>query len=304
MAVGSVCLAPASGRCEGRDRTLGFVLAVTLLLWSSAFVGIRYAVRYYPPGSLALLRFLVASLLLGGFVLVRRASASWVRASLRDWAAFFVLGATGVFAYHIALNFGEQTVAAGTASLLVNTTPVFTILLALLFLGERLSARSGLGLALAFAGATMVALGAGSGLTLDRGALLVLAAAVVQAVYFALQKPLLVRFGALDLTTRSVWCGSVLLLLFLPELASTLRQAPLPSTLVVLFLGVGPSCVAYVAFAHVVSRMSVSRAVGYLYLVPALALGIGFLALDERPSLLALAGGALTIVGVMLVRKS
>jgi drug/metabolite transporter (DMT)-like permease len=132
----------------------------------------------------------------------------------------------------------------------------------------------------------------------------VLAAAVVQAVYFALQKPLLVRFGALDLTTRSVWCGSVLLLLFLPELASTLRQAPLPSTLVVLFLGVGPSCVAYVAFAHVVSRMSVSRAVGYLYLVPALALGIGFLALDERPSLLALAGGSLTIVGVMLVRKS
>lgn len=280
------------------------ILGATLLLWSSAFVGIRYAVRHYPPGSLALLRFLVASLLLGGYVLARKGPPSDVRASLRDWGAFFALGATGVFGYHIALNFGEQTVEAGAASLLVNTTPLFTVLLALVFLGERLSARGGLGLAVAFAGATMVALGATKGLTLDRGALLVLAAAVVQAIYFALQKPMLGRFGALDLTTRSIWCGTLLLSAFLPQLTSTLREAPLSSTLVVLFLGVGPSCFAYVAWAHVVSEMSVSKAVGYLYLVPALALGIGFLALDETPSFLALAGGTFTILGVMLVRKS
>jgi drug/metabolite transporter (DMT)-like permease len=50
--------------------------------------------------------------------------------------------------------------------------------------------------------------------------------------------------------------------------------------------------------------MSVSKAVGYLYLVPALALGIGFLVLGETPSLLALGGGAVTIFGVILVRKS
>jgi drug/metabolite transporter (DMT)-like permease len=111
------------------------------------------------------------------------------------------------------------------------------------------------------------------------------------------------RFGALELTTRSIWCGTLLLSFFLPELASTVRQAPLSSTLVVVFLGVGPSCFAYLAWAYIVSKMSVSRAVGYLYLVPALALGIGFLVLGETPSLLALAGGAVTILGVILVRK-
>jgi drug/metabolite transporter (DMT)-like permease len=82
------------------------------------------------------------------------------------------------------------------------------------------------------------------------------------------------------------------------------REAPISSTLVVLFLGVGPSCFAYVAWAYIVSKMSVSRAVGYLYLVPALALAIGFLVLGEAPGLLALGGGALTIVGVTLVRQS
>jgi len=304
VAVSSIPLAPTSDRSERRDATLVVVLAVTLLLWSSAFVGIRYAVRHYPPGSLALLRFLIASILLGGYVFLKKPPSSSVSTSLKDWGAFFALGATGVFGYHIALNFGEQTVAAGAASLLVNTTPLFTVLLAVIFLGERLSARGGLGLAVAFAGASMVALGAANGLTLDRGAVLVLLAAVVQAFYFALQKPMLGRFGALELTTKSIWCGTILLSLFLPELVSTVRDAPLSSTLVVLFLGIGPSCFAYVAWAHIVSTMSVSKAVGFLYLVPALALGIGFLVLGETPSLLALAGGAVTIFGVILVRKS
>jgi drug/metabolite transporter (DMT)-like permease len=304
VAVSSIPLASTSDRAEKRDTTLLVVLAVTLLLWSSAFVGIRYAVRHYPPGALALLRFLIASTLLGGYVFSRKSRSSSERASLKDWGAFLALGATGVFGYHVALNFGEQTVSAGAASLLVNTTPLFTVLLAVVFLGERLSARGGLGLAVAFAGASMVALGAANGLTLDKGALLVLLAAVVQAFYFALQKPMLGRFGALELTTRSIWCGTLLLSVFLPELISTLRQAPLSSTLVVLFLGVGPSCFAYVAWAQIVSKMTVSKAVGYLYLVPALALGIGYLVLGETPSLLALVGGAVTIFGVMLVRKS
>jgi hypothetical protein len=65
VAVSSIPLAPSSDRCEKRDATLVPVLAATLLLWSSAFVGIRYAVRHYPPGSLALLRFLVASIFSG-----------------------------------------------------------------------------------------------------------------------------------------------------------------------------------------------------------------------------------------------
>ncbi|HXV62270.1 MAG TPA: EamA family transporter [Vicinamibacteria bacterium] len=91
---------------------------------------------------------------------------------------------------------------------------------------------------------------------------------------------------------------------FLPELLATLRTAPIPSTLVVLFLGVGPSAVAYLAWAHTVSKMSVSAAVGYLYLVPILALALGWLLLDEAPRFLALAGGATTPGGVALVRQT
>jgi drug/metabolite transporter (DMT)-like permease len=287
---------------SGRSQ-IGLILAVALLLWSSAFVGIRYAVRYFPPGSLALLRFAIASALLGLYSVRRNPTRPEERASIADHFSFFALGATGVFGYHLALNYGEKTVSAGVASLLVNTTPLFTVFLAAAFLGERISKRSALGIAVAFAGAAMLSLGGSAGLALDRGALLVLVAAILQAVFFALQKPLLRRFGALDLTARSMWCGTVLLGAFLPELADTARTAPLAATLVVVFLGIGPSALAYVAWAHVVSRTSVSRAVSYLYLVPPIALLVGYLVLDEVPSLLSLAGGAVTIGGVWLAQR-
>jgi drug/metabolite transporter (DMT)-like permease len=286
----------------GRDTGFVLTLSLTLIVWSSAFVGIRYAVRHYPPGSLALLRFAIASVLLGLYSLRTKPSRPVERLSPVDYLSFFALGATGIFAYHLALNYGEKTVSAGTASLLVNTTPLFTVFLAAAFLGERLSARAALGIAVAFAGAVMVSLGGSNDLALDRGALLVLLAAVVQAIYFALQKPLLRRFGALELTTRSIWCGTILLGAFLPELVGTARSAPGAATLVVVLLGIGPSAFAYLAWAHIVSRISVSRAVSYLYLVPPLALLIGYLVLDETPSLLSLAGGAVTIGGVWLVR--
>lgn len=302
MTTGSVPLAPPSIASAKREAALAPILAGTLLLWASAFVGIRYAVEHYPPGSLALLRFLIASLLLGTYLHTRAATSRSRKATVRDWACFFALGATGIFGYHLALNYGERTVSAGAASLLVNTTPLFTVLLAVLLLGERLSKLGAIGMGVAFTGAAMVSLGAGRGLSLDRGAILVLLAAVVQALYFTLQKPLLRRFDALTLTTRAIWCGCLLLLPFLPELGRTLRTAPVSATIVVVFLGVAPSAMAYLAWAHIVSRMSVSRAVGYLYLVPALALALGFFVLDETPSLLSLAGGATTIAGVSLIR--
>ena len=76
--------------------------------------------------------------------------ASLRRATRPDWLGFATLGLTGVFIYHVALNAGERTVSAGAASLLVNTTPVFTVLLAALFLGDHLGRRGALGLAIAF----------------------------------------------------------------------------------------------------------------------------------------------------------
>ncbi len=289
----------------GAARTPWFVavLVVTLILWASAFVGIRVAVLHYSPGSLALLRFLVASTILSTYLLVSGRWRALAKASAKDWLGVLALGLTGVVIYHLALNAGERTVSAGAASLLVNTTPLFTVILAAVFLRERLGRRAWLGLGIAFAGAALVSLGTDDGFAFSSGVIWILVAAIGQAVYFIVQKDMLGRFGALELTAGSLVCGCVMLLPFAPELGQTLRQAPTRATLVALYLGIGPSAIAYVSWAFIVAKISVSKAVSFLYLVPVIAFAMGWLWLGEEPSPLSIVGGAATIAGVAIVHR-
>jgi drug/metabolite transporter (DMT)-like permease len=73
--------------------------AVTVILWGSAFVGIRAVIPYYPPGQLALLRFLVASAALGVMAVVLGIRIP----PLRDFPHLFALGAIGIAAYQVVL---------------------------------------------------------------------------------------------------------------------------------------------------------------------------------------------------------
>ena len=83
-----------------------------------------------------------------------------------------------------------------------------------MFLGERVSARARAGTLVAFSGALVIALGQGGGVTLSGGAVLVLAAAASQAAFFVVQKPLLARYTAFEVTAYAMWAGTVLLLPF------------------------------------------------------------------------------------------
>lgn len=289
-------------KARGRGATWALV-GLSLFIWSFAFVGIRYGVRYYAPGALALLRFTVASAIFVGFVLLKRDPRSMARRAAPHWRGILTMGFTGILVYHVCLNVGELTVSAGVASLLVNTTPVFTVLLAMWFLGDRLSGRGWAGIAIAFLGATLVSLGTAEGFGLDRGALWITAAAVAQAIYFAVQKRLLGKLGPLELTALSIWIGTLLLAPFSGQLASALATAPLGATLAIVGLGVGPSAIAYLSWAEVVSRIEISRAVSYLYLVPVLAFTLGYLLLGEEPGLLSVLGGGVTILGIALVHR-
>jgi drug/metabolite transporter (DMT)-like permease len=279
---------------------LPIAIPVTLIVWASAFVGIRMAMREYSPGELALVRFAVASLTLAAFS--RFAPGGPIRLpQRRDLLGLLVMGFVGISCYHVTLNAGERTVSAGSASLIASLNPIFTSLIALIWLGERLKLRAWTGVLIGFAGAALVAAGESRVLSLEPGAGLVLASALFQAIYFVMQKPYFERYRPLEVTAYVVWSGTLCLMVFLPGAWHAVQTTSVNATLAAVYLGVVPGALGYVTWSYVLSRMPAGKATSFLYLVPPLVVIIAWAVLDERPAGLSLLGGAVALAGVALV---
>jgi drug/metabolite transporter (DMT)-like permease len=138
-------------------------------------------------------------------------------------------------------------------------------------------------------------------LALDRGALYILLSALATSIFFVLQKPYLLKYGAMAFTFYIFWAGTGFLLVFLGEFVAELRNAPVAATVSVVYLGVFPSAVSYVMWAYALSRAPISNVTSFMYLVPVLGCFIAWLWLGETPTILALCGGAAALVGVALV---
>jgi drug/metabolite transporter (DMT)-like permease len=270
---------------------------ITVVFWGSAFAAIRAGLHSYSPTHLALLRFLAASVALA--LIVARPGMS--RPALRDIPRVVLLGLLGFAFYNIALNIGEQSIPSGPAALLIQTLPIWTALAAILFLGERLRTWGWIGIAVSFAGALVIALGKGSGITLSWGAGLILLASISASAYNIIQKTMLDRYRPLEITTWAIWAGTLLLLPFAGGLFGQIRAAPIADTLAAVYLGIGPAALAYVTWAVVLSRLPASRASSILFVVPVIAFLVGWGWLGEAPTLIDLAGGILAMGGVALV---
>jgi drug/metabolite transporter (DMT)-like permease len=273
---------------------------VTVTLWASAFVGIRSASQDLSPGALALGRLTIASLALGLIVLWRREPL----ASRGDVATIALVGIFWFGLYNIALNAAERRVDAGTASMLVNVGPVILAVLAGLVLHEGFPRRLFAGCAVALAGVVVIGTATSDqGLAASWGALLCVAAAVFYAVGVVAQKPVLTRVSPLQVTWLACTFGAVICLPFAFSLGAQLPDAPASSIGWMVYLAVAPMALGFLTWGYALARTTAGRMGSITYLVPPIAILLGWLLLGEAPPALAFVGGAICLVGVLIAQR-
>lgn len=263
--------------------------------WGFSPTGIRIGLQGYDPTHLALLRFLIASVFMALIASSMRISLP----RLKDLPLLAVLGFFAVTLHHIALNFGQAGVSAGASSVLIQSMPLFSALLAHFVFSERVSAWRWTCVAWGLIGVAIVITGDRGLGHIDARGLLVLLAAFSWSVYFSLQKRYSHRYDGLTMVCYTIWAGTFFLLIYLPGLIGEVVNAPLRVNIAVGVLGFFPSALAYLAWAYVLKHMEVSRASMSLYLTPPMAIAIASVLLGEMPSQWVIVGSIVVLSSVL-----
>jgi drug/metabolite transporter (DMT)-like permease len=186
----------------------------------------------------------------------------------------------------------------------VNIGPILIALLAGLLLREGFPRGLLAGCVVAFAGTAIIALATSDGGgAASWGAVLCVVAAFAYAAAVIVQKPVLIRASAFQVTWIACTVATIVCLPLTPQLLHDLRDADSSSIAWTVYLGIFPTAVGFVLWAYALGRTTAGRLGSMTYLVPPIAIALGWTFLGETPALLAVAGGALCLAGVVLARR-
>jgi drug/metabolite transporter (DMT)-like permease len=275
-------------------------IAVTLILWASAFVAIRHLGDTFSPGALSLGRLVVGSVALGVLVLRQH----WVPVDRGQGVRLVAIGLLWFAFYNVALNAGERRVDAGTAALLIQVSPIMVAFLAAAFLGERATRWLWIGSVVSFAGVALIATSSQGDADRDpAGVLLCVLAAAAYAVSIVLQKPLMARLSAVQVTWAACTVGALACLPFAGSLVDQWQSASGADRAYLVYLGLFPTAIAFTTYAYALRHMATARLSVTTYLVPPITVLLSATLLSETPPAIAYVGGAIALVGVSLTRR-
>lgn len=268
---------------------------VVIVVWGMNFVVIKIGLDNMPPMLLGALRFLLAAFPAVLFIKRPQIPLRWL-------LAYGVTISLGQFAFLFsAMSVGMP---AGLASLVLQSQAFFTLLFAVLLLGERFRLANLFGLLVAACGLLLIGL-QGNGLMTLAGFLLTLCAAAMWALGNIVTR----KLGKINLIGLVVWGSLVPPLPFFalswllegPEQIETaLRAINLDTLLVLAYLAFGATILGYGLWSHLLSRYPASQVAPFSLLVPVVGISSSALLLDERLSTLQLVGALLVMLGLLL----
>ncbi len=274
------------------------------LFWGGAFGTTKHVVTELPPLTASSVRFLLAGMILSGWVFVRK---EWDWQAIRhNWPGLAALGFTGIFSYNFFFAKGLQYTSAINGALVVVINPVITAILAALFLGERFHWRLGLGVMLSLAGVlTVITQGHFSvlgELQFNYGEMLMFGAVLSWTAYTTLGKIVMRKVGASLATTVSTLIGAGFLTMGSLAERAWPKVAGLSGQVVaeLIYLAIFATVIAFIIYNMGIQRIGAGKASAYINLMPVNAVLIAWALYGERVTPVHLAGMVLVVSGVLL----
>ena len=284
--------------------TVNLRLVLVMFLWAICFPLITLGIEYSPHLTFAAIRALLAgaALLTVALVLRRR-----LPNELKDWLALAAIGMGATSMAFYGMFHAAEFVSPGVATVIASTQPLMAALLAHGYLGEQLSNRGKIGLALGFFGIVLISaphLIAGGGDAFQIGVAYIVVAAIGITISNLLIKRIANRVDPLIAMGLQLMIGSIPLVIiaFWTEDPSTVRwTAEFLGSLIGLSLA--GTALVYWIWCKVLISVELSHANAFTFLVPMFGLGMGVSFYGEQLESVAIVGIALTLVGIYLVTK-
>jgi drug/metabolite transporter (DMT)-like permease len=282
---------------------------LTVIFWGASFVATKVALRDVQPIVVITLRFAMGVIVLFAALRLRHLHIAIDR---RDWPILIVLGFNGVWLHQMLQSTGlAQGASATNTSWYVAIIPIFTAVLAAIFLKETIGPIKIIGIALATFGVLLVVTKGDlgdvitHGLPVTFGDVLAFASVPNWAIFSVISKSALRRYQPTIMMTIVMTIGWLLLLPFFIAangLAQLAQITPAGWT-GILFLGVACSGLAYIFWYDILHEAEASRVAAFLYLEPIVTVVVAALVLDEAIVLATIVGGATILFGVWLVSR-
>lgn len=283
------------------------MMTVMVIVWALAFPFIKIGLEELSFTNLTIMRLFVACSAFILLIVLR--SNKFTKLHKRDIPSIFILGFFGVTTYYLGINYGEQYVSAGATSLIIATIPVFIVILAAAFLNEVITAKKLVGIIISMAGVVILSIWGRQETSIEieyiYGAFAVLMAAIMGAFYTVAGKGLLRRYSAHSLTAYAMLLGCVGALPLLN--ASFFEEVAAMSTegwCAIIFLGLFSTVIGYILWYKALEIKTATEVSVYLYCVPILSTLFSYLLFEDKITLLFVFGGALVILGVIIVNLS
>ena len=284
-------------------RTIALIgLVLLMIMWGSTFVVTKATAREIPAGTLAALRFLIASLVL--------LPIAWKQSGLSrlphplPWGSLVLMALTGISGFALTFNYGLVYGSAAQGALIYAALPAAIAVAAFTVLKEKPSRRRVLGIVLSVIGVILLIIAGESDPNSPKplaGAMWMIGAVVSWTAYTVLSKRMPGSDSVISITVISL-IGTVFLI---PLAAIELVQQPLPPISIstwtgLLFLGVVASALAYLVYGYALRELDASLVGVYTNLDPIVGVLIAVLFFGETLHSGQIVGGLIAFAGMWL----